>query len=85
MKKFIAPFLLSLMLLFASCTNTSNNTKPSKTDEVVEALKGQQQAGKAKDGVFIHLSHGPEDPQRVLMALNMAKMMSDNKEVLFVY
>ncbi|MBI9068772.1 MAG: DsrE family protein [Salinivirgaceae bacterium] len=54
----------------------------SKTDEVVNAMKGTQNMSKAKDGVFIHLSHGHEDPQRVLMAMNMAKMMSSDKDVL---
>ncbi|WP_197907487.1 DsrE family protein [Mycolicibacterium alvei] len=35
----------------------------------------------ARDGVFIHISHGPEDPHRVLMALNMATMMSEDRDV----
>jgi predicted peroxiredoxin len=35
-----------------------------------------------RDGVFIHISHGPEDPHRVLMALQMAQMMAQDREVL---
>lgn len=34
-----------------------------------------------KDGVFIHVSHGTDDPHRVLMALSMAEKMSETKDV----
>jgi predicted peroxiredoxin len=34
-----------------------------------------------RDGVFIHITRGPEDPHRVLMALNMATMMSEDRDV----
>lgn len=35
-----------------------------------------------RDGVFIHLSNGPDEPHRVLMALNMAAMMAQKRDVL---
>jgi predicted peroxiredoxin len=35
-----------------------------------------------RDGVFIHISHGPEEPHRVLMALRMAELMAADKDVL---
>ena len=35
-----------------------------------------------KDGVFVHISHGSDDPHRLLMALNMAKIMADDHDVL---
>jgi predicted peroxiredoxin len=35
-----------------------------------------------RDGVFIHVSHGANDPHRLLMALSMANMMADEHEVL---
>jgi predicted peroxiredoxin len=35
-----------------------------------------------RDGVFIHISHGPEDAHRVLMALNMAALMAEDRDVL---
>jgi predicted peroxiredoxin len=41
--------------------------------------------GETRDGVFIHISHGPEDPHRVLMALRMAEMMSEDKDVLVYF
>jgi predicted peroxiredoxin len=35
-----------------------------------------------KDGVFIHISHGTDDPHRVLMALSIADRMSADKDVI---
>jgi predicted peroxiredoxin len=42
-------------------------------------------AAEPKDGVFIHVSHGKEDPHRVLMALEMANIMSEDHEVLVYF
>lgn len=39
----------------------------------------------AKDGVFIHISNGTNDPHRVLMALNMAAIMAEDKDVLVYF
>ena len=39
----------------------------------------------ARDGVLIHLSHGLDDPHRVLMGLRMAEMMSEDKDVLVYF
>ena len=39
----------------------------------------------ARDGVFIHISHGPDEPHRVLMALRMAELMSEDKDVLVYF
>ena len=39
-------------------------------------------AAETRDGVFIHVTHGMDDPHRVLMALNMASMMSADHPVL---
>lgn len=38
-----------------------------------------------KDGVFIHISHGTEDPHRLLMALSMATMMAEDHDVLVYF
>lgn len=37
------------------------------------------------DGVFLHISSGPEEPHRVLMALKMAELMAADKEVLVYF
>jgi len=38
-----------------------------------------------RDGVFIHLSRGADEPHRVLMALQMAELMSQDKAVLVYF
>lgn len=43
---------------------------------------GDKEAKVQKDGVFIHISHGTDDPHRALMALQMAAVMSEDKDVL---
>ena len=45
---------------------------------------GQDTTAK-RDGVFIHISHGPDDPHRLLMALSMATMMSEDHDVLVYF
>jgi predicted peroxiredoxin len=42
-------------------------------------------AAETRDGVFIHISRGPEDPHRVLMGLNMAHMMAEQHPVLVYF
>lgn len=37
---------------------------------------------KSQDGVFIHISHGSDDPHRLLMGLKMANMMAEMHPVL---
>lgn len=43
------------------------------------------QAAETRDGVFIHISHGADDPHRLLMALNMANMMSTDHPVVIYF
>ena len=38
-----------------------------------------------RDGVFIHISHGTDDPHRVLMALKMAELMAADRDVLVYF
>ena len=38
-----------------------------------------------QDGVFIHVSHGSDDAHRLLMALKMAELMSEDHEVLVYF
>ena len=42
-------------------------------------------AAEPRDGVFIHISHGADDPHRVLMALNMASIMAEDHDVLVYF
>ena len=38
-----------------------------------------------RDGVFLHIASGYDNPHRVLMALKMAEIMSDSKDVLIYF
>jgi predicted peroxiredoxin len=44
-----------------------------------------EDAATQRDGVMIHVSHGKDDPQRLLMALSMATMMSEEHDVLVYF
>jgi predicted peroxiredoxin len=39
----------------------------------------------AKDGLFVHLSHGADDPHRLLMALKMAAVVAESGRPVLVY
>jgi predicted peroxiredoxin len=67
-------FFLSVLILsvFLACNAQDN-----------PATAGTEMAN--KDGIFIHISHGPEDAHRVLMALNMAALMADSRDVLIYF
>jgi predicted peroxiredoxin len=48
-----------------------------------QPVRAEEEA--VRDGVFIHLSHGAGDPHRVLMALNMAAIMAESRDVLVYF
>lgn len=58
--------LMMATLVMFACTN---NTSPDQAEEVT-------------DGVFIHITQGHNDPHRVLMPLQMALIMAEDKDVL---
>jgi predicted peroxiredoxin len=69
----IRALLLPLLaLLLSGCTATET---PAVSAEVAPA----------RDGVFLHISHGAEHPQRVLMGLRMANVMAADKDVLVYF
>ena len=74
MKRTIFFFLLASLMF--SCNNPTQDSLGND-----ESLQTEN----PDDGVFIHLSHGPEDPHRVLMALRMAEIMSEDKDVLVYF
>ena len=67
MKNFLIPILI-LALSSAFINYAQQNESKAVQEEV-------------KDGVFIHISHGTDNPHRVLMALSMAEKMSEDKDV----
>ena len=42
-------------------------------------------AQETRNGVFIHVTHGADDPHRVLMALSMAGIMCEDQDVLVYF
>lgn len=52
---------------------------------IISCNQNNMTVNQGQDGVFIHVSHGPEDPHRVLMALQMAQIMSEDKDVLLYF
>jgi len=49
------------------------------------AIAQTESEPKNRDGVFIHVSHGSDDPHRALMALRMAELMSEDHDVLVYF
>jgi predicted peroxiredoxin len=62
-------------VLMMSCNQASKQVDPVKQDSVLVPEVIQ-------DGVFIHISESYDDPHRVLMALKMAVLMANDKDVL---
>jgi predicted peroxiredoxin len=52
---------------------------------LLTGMVGSLAAETVRDGVFVHISHGKDDPHRLLMALNMANMMADDHDVLVYF
>jgi predicted peroxiredoxin len=51
------------------------------TAALLGATGAAQDAARPRDGVFVHVSHGKDDPHRLLMALSMANMMAEDHDV----
>lgn len=75
MKNILVFFILGLALF--SCQEKSEQNKVS---DITEQTTVEKEV--VRDGVFIHISEGYNDPHKVLMPLKMATMMADDKDVL---
>jgi len=60
----------------------SCNQNASTTNAMAQDKQPAPELQKPKDGVFIHITEGYNDPHSVLMPLKMAMMMSKDKDVL---
>ena len=69
---------LMTSLLICSILVLFNCTDQISVDQTTESLN-------TRDGIFIHVSHGNDDPHRVLMALNMAVIMAEDRDVLMYF
>jgi predicted peroxiredoxin len=70
--------LISLGFLAFSC---KQSPEKSISDTEEQETAGQQTTS-TRDGIFIHITAGYDDPHRVLMPLKMANIMATDKDVL---
>jgi len=66
-----------VVAFFISC-----NTPSGPVNETSQDIAKEETSGTVRDGVFIHISEGYNNPHRVLMPFKMATMMSADKDVL---
>ena len=78
MKKFLLLFAMVFALI--SCKQAEDK----KSEHEMEGMKTDSVASccSTKDGLFIHISSGYDNPHKVLMALKMAAMVSMEEDVL---
>lgn len=69
------------LVLAVSFYLTGCQPKQTTQETIVTSPKQEN----VKDGVFIHISHGPEDAHRVAMGLKMASLMAEDKDVLVYF
>lgn len=74
MKRLVFAIIIALTIF--SCNQNSKETETQKDKDIVFELNPP------RDGVFIHISEGYDDPHEVLMPMKMAVMMSEDKDVL---
>jgi predicted peroxiredoxin len=72
-------FLLAPAVFLLSC---SHPVKNEKANEVIAIHTGKDSCCMTRDGVFIHITSGYENPHRALMPLKMATIMADDKDVI---
>ncbi len=77
MKKLL--FITLCFLLIAASCGKKPAEQPLTTHDHQMMMQGDTAV---RDGVFIHISQGYNDPHRVLMPLKMANMMAMDKDVL---
>lgn len=70
------------LLMITVLTIISCNQAPKQDNDSNHEKEHAVQTEPVKDGVFIHISEGYNDPHKVLMPLKMATMMSEDKDVL---
>ncbi len=75
--------LLILMLAIAAMASCKNQEdKKTETSHAGMTTDSVASCCSTKDGLFIHLSSGYDNPHKVLMALKMASMMAMDENVL---
>ena len=78
---FLALAILGMVL---TACNAPQGLDEDAVRKIVEETLAAQQA-EQKDGIFIHVTAGPDDPHRVLMPLQMAALMSESQDVMMYF
>jgi len=79
MKKNLILLIMAAMA-FTACTN-----QPAGIDEATVQRIVNERLAAQPEGIFIHISAGPDDPHRVLMPLQMANMMAEGRDVMVYF
>jgi len=74
------PVILLVLLMLAACKPQPQ--QPPQTTTPHDHMAMMKADSSIRDGVFIHISEGYNDPHRVLMPLKMATMMAMDKDVM---
>jgi predicted peroxiredoxin len=70
------------LLILTGLLTISCNQNPKQSAASNSGTKAVETENSVRDGVFIHITEGYNDPHRCLMPLKMAVMMSMDKDVL---
>lgn len=73
--------MIAMISSFAQTKSTKPKTTTKKAEETTQYVPPPPPP---KDGVFVHISSGLENPHKVLMGLTMALRMADDHDV-YVY
>lgn len=76
--------LAALVIFFPACEGEDADLDQAIVEKMVQEALAAQKA-EQPEGVFIHISAGPDDPHRVLMPLQMAAMMSESRDVMVYF
>jgi predicted peroxiredoxin len=71
-RKLVSPIALSVLVLSLACQSATAPAEPTTVET-------------PRDGLFLHVSQGADNPHRVLMALRLAEIMSADKDVLVYF
>jgi predicted peroxiredoxin len=73
-----------LAIFITACADQTGGLDEAAVRQIVDEALTEQAAEQA-EGIFLHISAGPDDPHRVLMPLQMAAMMMENRDVLVYF
>ncbi|NOQ25716.1 MAG: peroxiredoxin [Bacteroidales bacterium] len=70
-----------LLIVFALSIVSCNNTN----DSIIETDQNAEESISLKDGAFIHVSSGYDNPQKALMAVSLAVKLAESQDVILFF